>query len=534
VKLPAANVPEAKFSYVDTKQEPWQLWCNRDASDFRRITWFINVKKNGKWVIHQARNVHEDDGHGVSMQVLIEPDRISLTSQKVYDRKTLATLEHDPYPAQAVFRFGSVQEQEGGAEVVTDFEAVFVNGEPYHYDPKEIPDGPEDVHPQDRALSGPVVKATPWNARIGEGDLIVLNDGSWLLVSADWYTEAGWDRSASRIIAMRSEDGGETWSKPWTVVQSQEPPGWTLNKAMSQSGYGINVRHVSLVRANNGDLLMAHVDKMADEPWAETPGREPGTKAEGLVLRRSRDEGRTWGPAMRMTPKTGNYHLANNACFRKLASGRLVLSCREYVREEIPGVGRRRIRWPYCLYSDDNGNTWRAGRHVPDAGLTGQAYFGQNVNEPSVAALSDGRLLTTMRSIAGGQFFAYSHDEGETWTKPYLSPLRGSCSPATIRRIPGSNDVLALWSYGFHGRRPVVSAVSSDGGTTWKHLKLVEQSLGHSYCYASMTFAGDRVVLTYYEYPSISAVRRFDVMPSYEDLQMTVLPIKWFYRDVNR
>ena len=46
------------------------------------------------------------------------------------------------------------------------------------------------------------------------------------------------------------------------------------------------------------------------------------------------------------------------------------------------------------------------------------------------------------------------------------------------------------------------------------------------------TFAGDRVVLTYYKYPSLSAVRRFDIMPSYKDLQMTVLPINWFYRGV--
>ncbi len=46
-----------------------------------------------------------------------------------------------------------------------------------------------------------------------------------------------------------------------------------------------------------------------------------------------------------------------------------------------------------------------------------------------------------------------------------------------------------------------------------------------------MTFVGDRVVLAYMHFVGNEAVRRYDVIPNYHDLRLTVLPIKWFYRN---
>jgi hypothetical protein len=431
----------------------------------------------------------------------MKPTKLSLRSKKGYPQNTLATFAHDPYPPRSTLRFGSVQENEGGPQVTSEFVTVFVDGAPYHYDPKRVPDGPEDTRPEDDAICVLLGKSSPWNPRMTEGDLVALKDGSLLVVYSDYNTEVGWDGSPARLCARRSTDGGRTWSKPWVVAK----PG---------KGSAGNIMSVSLTYARNGDLLMAYHDKT------------PQMKAKGMVLRRSKDNGKTWGPRMPITPNNGNRHIANNACFRWLTGRRLLLSCREYVRERVGTV-----RWPYCAYSDDDGRTWKAGKHVPDPGLDDKLKAGQNVNEPSVAELPDGRLLMTMRSIAGGQFFSYSSDRGETWAKPYLSPLRGQCSPAAIRRIPGTGDVLAVWTYGFRGRTPLVSAVSSDGGKTWKHLKLVEQSLAHGYCYTSITFVGDRVAMTYMHYPLREWPRRFDVTPGYHDLRLTVLPVRWSCRD---
>jgi len=77
-----------------------------------------------------------------------------------------------------------------------------------------------------------------------------------------------------------------------------------------------------------------------------------------------------------------------------------------------------------------------------------------------------------------------------------------------------------------------VSAISSDGGKSWHHLKLVEQSQYHGYCYTSITFAKGKVYLTYMHFPGFGSVQRFEVEPGYTDQRLTVLPIEWFYRDV--
>lgn len=242
-----------------------------------------------------------------------------------------------------------------------------------------------------------------------------------------------------------------------------------------------------------------------------------------MVLRVSDDGGVTWGPKAPITPQDGLVHIANNAALRRLRGGRLLLACRAYVDG---------VRWPYALISDDDGRSWRAGARVPDPGLTEAQRRGQNVNEPSLAELADGRLLMTCRSIAGGQFFCHSGDGGQTWSRPRLSPLRGACAPATIAAVSDSDEVLALFTYGYAGRSPLVSALSRDGGASWRHLKLVQASRYHGYGYVSVTFLGARVLLTTMHYPLFTRLMRFAVEPGYIDLRAIGLPLAWFRRDV--
>ena len=266
---------------------------------------------------------------------------------------------------------------------------------------------------------------------------------------------------------------------------------------------------VSLLRADNGDILMAY------------HGESPSMQEEGTLLRRSIDEGRTWSEARRISPDNENVHAANNACFRRLRSGRIVLSSREY----IDG-----IRWPYALYSDDDGAAWIAGQRVPAPALTPMQVQAQNVNEPAIAELPDGRLLMMMRSVAGGHFFSYSEDEGETWSVPFLSPLRGVVAPGYVGTIPSTGDTLAIWSRGLTGRTPLNSAISRDGGKTWSPVKLLDRSEYFGYGYTSVDYVGDRVVITTMRYPLFSSIERFEVQPGYSDLLLLSLPVQWFYR----
>jgi len=487
VRPPTQAVAGGRFSYVTADNGPWQIWSERDRHD--KVVWTVATKRNGQWQDHQLPD--SADNEWIDVQLTLQPDRLTVQVNQT-DR---GTFEHDAYPNDFELRFGSAQTHDGGGEVRTEFRSVYVNDIPYPYTAHNLPDGPEDIQPSDDAYWYLIGQASPQHPRHSEGDMIELKDGRLLLVWTDYYDGQGWDGSPACLSAKTSSDGGRTWSPMRTAVRDE---------------HGTNVMSVSLVRAGNGDLLLAYFDQL------------PTMKTKGMVLRRSADEGETWGEPIPITPETGNTHSANNACLRRLASGRIILATREVVDG---------IRWPYGLYSDDDGRTWGAGQRVPDPELTPEQKKGQNVNEPCIAELADGRLLMTMRSVAGGQFFSWSSDGGESWTKPRLSPLRGACSPAAIKRIPGTDDILAVFTYGLEARTPLVSAVSSDGGTTWKHLKLLEQSRYHGYCYTSITFYRDRVILTTMHSPNFTSLMRFDVQPGYIDLRLINLPVKWFYRN---
>lgn len=405
-------------------------------------------------------------------------------------------VEHDAYAEPFMVTFGSGAGADG-PPVETVYREVVIEEVPYPSADSPLPDGPEDLRATDDGWRFMVNEATPEHPRHSEGDLVVLSDGSLLLVWSDYHAGKGWDESPARLSARRSTDGGRTWSRTWTAVEDE---------------HGTNVMSASLLNLGD-DLLLVYLDHL------------PGMPVKGMVARRSGDGGRSWSAAEAITPANGNRHSANNASLRRLADGRILLAAREYVDG---------VRWPYCLLSDDGGRTWHPGAHVPDPGLPERERLAQNVNEPSVAQLADGRLLMTMRSVSGGQFFSYSEDRGQSWSRPFLSPLRGACSPAAMQRVPGSDDVLCLWTYGLSGRTPLVSALSSDAGASWRPLKLVERSRHHGYCYTSITFHGEHVLLTYSHAPELDGVRRFEVEPGYIDLRLTALPLAWFYRAVTQ
>lgn len=494
VKAPSKRVDGGRFSYVTPSTGPWKAWCN--AEEDGKIVCTIELAREGNPVEEHFVIDSPRDGW-LDVQLALDPRAATLE----VNRRKYGPFAHDAYAEPFAVRFGSGQAKKSGAEVVSEYREVFLNSIPYPYPGVKFAEGPEDIRPDDKAVVGFHQPATPQQPRISEGDMVATKEGHLLVVYTDYYTGEGWDGSPARLVAKISKDGGRTWGKPWVVADRDE-------------GSEGNVMSASLLWAANGDLLMVYFDK--------TP--EMGSK--GMVLRRSSDCGKTWSRRIPVTPAASkNHQTANNACLTRLSSGRIVLAAREY----IGGV-----RWPYACYSDDDGRTWKAGRHVPDPGLTPEQKQGQNVNEPSICELADGRLLMTMRSIAGGQFFSWSSDRGETWTKPVLSPLRGTCSPAIVRRIPGTDDVLAVWTNSYGERTPLVSAVSSDGGKTWKHLKLLEQSCYHSYGYVSCTFVGDRAVFSYMHSPVFASLERFEVQPGYLEGRFISLPIQWFYRDPSK
>jgi len=81
----------------------------------------------------------------------------------------------------------------------------------------------------------PADKAHP---RRGEGDLIVLKDGSLLLAYTEFYGGSR-DFTPARIVGIKSFNNGYSWSKPFILQEN-------IGKC--------NVMSVSLIRLNTGEI----------------------------------------------------------------------------------------------------------------------------------------------------------------------------------------------------------------------------------------------------------------------------------------
>ena len=71
-------------------------------------------------------------------------------------------------------------------------------------------------------------------------------------------------------------------------------------------------------------------------------------------------------------------------------------------------------------------------------------------------------------------------------------------SPASIKRIPSTGDLLLVWNNSPSARFPLTTAISKDEGKTWEHLKNLDDDARYTFSYTSINFVADRVLFTYY------------------------------------
>jgi Neuraminidase (sialidase) len=314
-----------------------------------------------------------------------------------------------------------------------------------------------------------ICPTSPQNPRNGEGDVAVLKDGRLFLAYSHWTKGASGDDSPAEICAKSSSDGGRTWSKEVVLIP---------NDAM-------NLMSVSILRLHNGELMLVY-------------GRRHSNARMQFYARFSNDEATTWSGDSLVTPISA-YQAINNARVIQLKNGRLlapVAMCR----------GKTWMQdyffYDACYWSDDNGRTWTGGGHK----LTVKGCsFG--ADEPAVIELNDGRVMMLIRTDTGRINRSFSSDRGEHWTAPQATDLASPSSPASIKRIPSTGDLLLVWNNADplatnrgEPRNPLTCAVSHDEGKTWQHVRNIEDAPGADYCYASITFdKHDRVILSYYE-----------------------------------
>ena len=303
------------------------------------------------------------------------------------------------------------------------------------------------------------------NPRNSEGDFINLKDGRILFVYSHYTGESGSDHAPAYLAGRYSSDGGETWTDSDEIILPNEG--------------GLNVMSVSLLRLQNGDIALFYLRKNSTEDCIP-------------MMRISEDEAKSWSdPVPCITDKEG-YFVLNNDRVLQLEDGRLVMAVALHTTPGGEWQGKGDL---FCCYSDDNGMTWSSSAQVPDeTDITTQ--------EPGLIELRDGRLMMFIRASGGFQQLSFSSDRGETWSHIEQSNIPSPVSPATIERIPGTNDWIIVWNNNdgsveeIKGKRtPLTVAVSKDEGKSWEYIKNINDDPDGWYCYIAIHFVDDQNIL---------------------------------------
>lgn len=318
----------------------------------------------------------------------------------------------------------------------------------------------------------------PGFPRNSEGAFLTLKDGSLFFAYSQFTGESFDDFGDSRIVGIYSQDQGKSWTEPAILFDGREH---NTQDVMS----------VSLLRMNNGDVGLFYLYRHGIDDLK-------------LVLRRSFDEGRSWQPPVECISVPG-YYVVNNDRVVRTSSGRIIVPAGCHADAPQKEGKWHPQAYDRFFYSDDDGYTWQLspGEIHLNVPRTQTA-----LQEPGLIELQDGRLWCWARTDLGCQYESYSSDGGISWSAPVPSVFTAPASPLSMKRIPWNEKLLAVWnpipnyqtreiSRWSWGRTPLVCAVSSDEGTSWEPIRLVEDDLHAGYCYCAIYFLPDAVLLAY-------------------------------------
>jgi sialidase-1 len=309
-----------------------------------------------------------------------------------------------------------------------------------------------------------IAPSAPNSWRNSEGTMARLNDGRLLLAWTDFYgpDEDECDCKPARISAVTSSDEGRTWGKRFTIQEN-------IGKQ--------NVMSPNLLRLKSGKLLFIFLVK-------DSSGDSRA------MARLSSDDAKTFSQPREIpiTPSP-SYRGFNNDRLIQLDSGRVLLPM--FILQSESSAGMRFLSRVYS--SDDDGATW-----APSLTTVDVKESKAGAQEPGVVELKDGRVMLWNRTSTGQIYRAYSSDKGLTWSTPEPMGVAAPVSPASIKRIPSTGDLLLVWNNSPKYRFPLTTAISKNDGRTWRTPKNLEENPCCTYAYASITFDKDRCLFTYY------------------------------------
>ena len=267
------------------------------------------------------------------------------------------------------------------------------------------------------------------------------------------------------------------------IAHAAEPP-TTVVITAGEGGYP-SIRIPALLATRRGTLLA----------FAEGRAAAADQAANQIILKRSTDNGRTWGP-LQVVARDGKNSLNNPCVVEDRPSGRILLMVQSYPagrkegsRQLKPGSkGTDTVR-NYLLSSDDDGRAWTAIKDVTETTKAADAVTiasGPGVGIQLERGPHSGRLIMPFNQRVG-RFWdvraVFSNDHGVTWQLGDLVPgargVNGKGGPTSmlneVQMVELSDGAVRLNSRHADDKPFRKTAVSRDGGQTWSKVEQVEQ-----------------------------------------------------------
>ncbi|MFO7946984.1 MAG: sialidase family protein [Armatimonadota bacterium] len=294
-------------------------------------------------------------------------------------------------------------------------------------------------------------------------DICRTHDGELLCVFYAGYRHVSLPNEehpkGGRVSMVRSADEGRTWSEPEIVVDTP-----------------LDDRDPSIAQLSNGDLLVSYFDR--------DPDRTPGAR---VFTVRSTDGGETWGEPQHV-PLPIDKEVASTAVSEpvtELDDGTLLLPVYfRYTDSQDPGTPCAVLR------SEDMGKTW------PEVAVL-EPNRGQNLHEPSIEPLPDGRIYMLIRPTMD---WSVSEDGGVTWSEPQELGFTGDAPNLLL-----TDDDILLAGFRHRPTRSTSVAWSADYGQTWNGPKIIDRVIGGYPSFAQLH--DGRVFMVYYTEGAGSDIR---------------------------
>jgi len=298
--------------------------------------------------------------------------------------------------------------------------------------------------------------------------LIKLNDGTLGAVVRGGAPHIG---IKGRLDWIHSENGGETWSNPSVIVDSE-----------------FDDRNPALGQMADGTIIMAYAEASTYNDKGEF---DTSIGAYTLFYVISNDNGKTWSKKIPFP----NIPIKNGSPFGKiilLPDGTAIMPVYGGYDSNYKGT----VKIPEntkiisgLLRSTDNGRTWR------DFSIISAT----NHNETAIVYLPDGRLIAMMRTESDGRLDqSESTDNGYMWSEPKPVTLP-SQHPADLCLLKDGRLILV---YGNRIKPYGVGAmISKDMGKTWesdKRILTAWTSLNTDCGYPSVVQIDDGTVIIMY------------------------------------